>query len=159
MSQDAEAGGATAGAAEPVTRLTVTENGPILVDGDVQLLDSERRLLARETRTALCRCGASGNKPYCDGSHRAIGFEAPAEIGEGRVKAVDREVAAELTVRLRPDGPLLLDGPFRIAAEDSTDSLEGGGCALCRCGASARKPFCDGAHREIGFEAEDPVVA
>lgn len=53
------------------------KNGPYLVQGAVELLDSEGNKIAVEKETiALCRCGASTNKPFCDGTHSKIGFQA-----------------------------------------------------------------------------------
>jgi CDGSH-type Zn-finger protein/uncharacterized Fe-S cluster protein YjdI len=59
-------------------RLTVTplKNGPLQLDGNLEIVSGTGRTLNRVTQTYLCRCGASGNKPYCDGSHRKIGFAA-----------------------------------------------------------------------------------
>ena len=51
-------------------------DGPLFVRGHVRIVDSEGGLIREDTRVALCRCGASGNKPFCDGSHRRIGFTA-----------------------------------------------------------------------------------
>ena len=53
------------------------KNGPYIVQGKVELLDSEGNQVAVERETiALCRCGASTNKPFCDGTHSKIGFQA-----------------------------------------------------------------------------------
>jgi 3-phenylpropionate/trans-cinnamate dioxygenase ferredoxin subunit len=53
------------------------KNGPYLVQGAVELLDSDGNRIAVEKETiALCRCGASINKPFCDGAHSKIGFQA-----------------------------------------------------------------------------------
>jgi uncharacterized Fe-S cluster protein YjdI len=52
----------------------IDHRGPLLIRGRVQLLDRRGRVLADEHRLALCRCGASANKPFCDNSHRRIGF-------------------------------------------------------------------------------------
>ncbi|GIG23647.1 hypothetical protein Cch01nite_43710 [Cellulomonas chitinilytica] len=50
-------------------------DGPILVRGDVTILDDDGRPVPRQRATvALCRCGASTIKPFCDGTHKAIGF-------------------------------------------------------------------------------------
>jgi hypothetical protein len=49
-------------------------NGPLFVRGLVRIVDEDGRLIREDTRLALCRCGASENKPFCDGSHRRIGF-------------------------------------------------------------------------------------
>ena len=58
-------------------------SGPLFVRGRVQIVDAEGRLIREDTRLALCRCGASGNKPFCDGSHRRIGFRTTPTSGEG----------------------------------------------------------------------------
>jgi hypothetical protein len=49
-------------------------NGPLFVRGLVRIVDEDGQLIREDTRLALCRCGASENKPFCDGSHRRIGF-------------------------------------------------------------------------------------
>lgn len=49
-------------------------NGPLLVYGNIVVKDKEGNETRKNKVTAFCRCGASGNKPYCDGSHRKIGF-------------------------------------------------------------------------------------
>jgi hypothetical protein len=51
--------------------VTVCPNGPLLVRGDVTLLDADGEVIPRNRRTiALCRCGASARAPFCDGSHK-----------------------------------------------------------------------------------------
>lgn len=52
-------------------------NGPVAVRGPVELVDAEGGMFAVGSRIALCRCGGSANKPFCDGSHRLNGFRAP----------------------------------------------------------------------------------
>lgn len=59
--------------AVPAT-IEVIPNGPLLLRGDLQVTTQDGRTLTRETRLALCRCGASENKPFCDNAHRRIGF-------------------------------------------------------------------------------------
>lgn len=54
--------------------VNVSANGPLLLNGRVQITHSDGRMESRDGATALCRCGASANKPYCDGSHRRVGF-------------------------------------------------------------------------------------
>jgi CDGSH-type Zn-finger protein len=58
-------------------KITLNRNGPIKVEGDVPLFDADGN--AVETREGkayfLCRCGASKNKPFCDGAHNQCGFE------------------------------------------------------------------------------------
>lgn len=58
----------------------------------------------------------------------------------------------ENTVMLAKDGPLLMSGGCTITHSDGTTEVREGNVALCRCGASANKPFCDGAHKKAGFQ-------
>jgi CDGSH-type Zn-finger protein len=61
----------------PATRITVQNDGSVRIDGDFEIADPQGTLfgLAGRTRISLCRCGASLNKPFCDGSHARIGFQ------------------------------------------------------------------------------------
>ena len=61
---------------EPTT-IEVGRTGPLFVRGRVRLIDDERRVTSDETRVALCRCGASANKPFCDNSHRLVRKQRP----------------------------------------------------------------------------------
>ena len=62
---------------DPVTTVVAVPDGPLLVRGDLRLdLGDEGRLA--ETRAALCRCGYSGSKPFCDGSHERVGWRSVA---------------------------------------------------------------------------------
>ncbi len=49
-------------------------NGPLFVRGQVRIVDPNGDVVREDTRVALCRCGGSENKPFCDGTHRRIGF-------------------------------------------------------------------------------------
>lgn len=59
-------------------KISIRPNGPYLVEGDVELLDPQGNRVdtAGQPRIALCRCGASVKKPFCDGTHSKIGFQA-----------------------------------------------------------------------------------
>lgn len=59
-------------------KITINNNGSIKVEGDFQICDMEGNAfdLAGRAAIGLCRCGASENKPFCDGSHRKVGFES-----------------------------------------------------------------------------------
>jgi uncharacterized Fe-S cluster protein YjdI/CDGSH-type Zn-finger protein len=59
---------------EAETIVEPTPNGPLLVYGNVTVKDANGTLNKRNNVTAFCRCGASQNKPYCDGSHKKINF-------------------------------------------------------------------------------------
>jgi CDGSH-type Zn-finger protein len=71
------------------TKITVLDNGPYLVKGPVLLLDAEGNEFRTVRSTiALCRCGRSMTKPFCDGSHSKVGFRAgerAVRLEEGRV--------------------------------------------------------------------------
>jgi CDGSH-type Zn-finger protein len=61
------------------TEITVRDNGPYLVEGPFTLRDAagnEVELPTNKPRVALCRCGGSTTKPFCDGSHSTVGFAA-----------------------------------------------------------------------------------
>ncbi len=67
--------------AEKVT-ITVRKNGSLLVTGDVLILDHTGNIIPRindKPNVALCRCGQSQRKPFCDGSHKMSGFIDPVE--------------------------------------------------------------------------------
>lgn len=52
------------------------ENGPLLMKGNLEVVTGTGKTINKVTQVAFCRCGASGNKPYCDGSHLTIGFKS-----------------------------------------------------------------------------------
>ncbi len=60
---------------ESPTRVEVRPNGPLFLRGDIQVTNTSGDMLAELPRVALCRCGGSANKPFCDGSHRSNGFK------------------------------------------------------------------------------------
>lgn len=167
----------------------------------------------------LCRCGQSADKPFCDGSHKRVGFDGTetashvahrdqATVMAGRgvvvrdvrglcehagfctlpdtnvwamVRSQDPEVLAAVRVMVDhclsgaltraedpgsaqdtepvlparvavvDDGPYLVTGGVAIAAADGAEYERRNRVTLCRCGASANKPFCDGSHAEAGF--------
>lgn len=69
-------------------KITVRPNGPFRVEGPIQLVDANGNQwdLTGKPAVSLCRCGASANKPFCDGSHKTIGFQAP-ETAPGPTQA------------------------------------------------------------------------
>lgn len=80
-----------------------------------------------------------------------------AERAEGKASEArsDGETATETRIRALPDGPLLVEDDFELTREDGATERCAGPVALCRCGASQRKPFCDGSHKKIGFETRE----
>jgi CDGSH-type Zn-finger protein len=65
-------------------RITVRNNGPLRLEGDITILDESGQpwRLAGRTVVTLCRCGESANKPFCDGSHNRSGFASVCEAAE-----------------------------------------------------------------------------
>lgn len=57
------------------TQIEVSKNGPLMVRGNIEIKHSNGEIDNKEKVTAFCRCGASNNKPYCDGTHSKVGFE------------------------------------------------------------------------------------
>jgi CDGSH-type Zn-finger protein len=230
-------------AAEPeLPSITVIPDGPYTVAGRVGVVrrrivksaqgealtwQTVERLPAR-VRVALCRCGHSGNKPMCDGSHKREGFSASAPaadsayddrsdtyaapgitvrddrsicahagfcgnkvsnvwgmVGDGStaegaarsqaIAMIERCPSGALTYRFEEDGPdveeelavqigVVDDGPLYVTGGIPVGQIGGPALevrnrvALCRCGASSNKPYCDGAHDAAGFrDAWSPV--
>jgi CDGSH iron-sulfur domain-containing protein 3 len=64
----------------------------------------------------------------------------------------------EVVIKARHNGPYKITGPVRVTDADGNEydlAEQGEAVALCRCGGSSTKPFCDGTHKKIGFEAEE----
>ena len=108
--------------------------------------------LRKRVRAALCRCGLSSNKPYCDSSHAEGGFRDSGAVG--RKGEGNEDKGGELNIKPAPNGPLLVRGNLEIRAASGRSAWYGQSAALCRCGASQNKPFCDGSHKAVGFSSE-----
>jgi CDGSH-type Zn-finger protein len=214
-------------------KITIARNGPYIVTGDVVVADQHIEINAAgesiEWREGthhphgetfkLCRCGASSKKPFCDGTHKNVGFdgsetasrepfdegvtflagptlslkdneslcafarfcdpagqvwglvnetdkEAPRiqflhEAGHcpaGRLVAVDNESEADMEPKLpvsiglvedtraKVSGPIWVRGGIPITGADGYAYEVRNRVALCRCGKSSNKPYCNGAH-------------
>jgi CDGSH-type Zn-finger protein len=65
---------------------------------------------------------------------------------------------SDVVIRCRPNGPLLVEGAIKVVDHEGNEfpiNPDKPAVALCRCGQSARKPFCDGTHKTVGFEASN----
>jgi CDGSH-type Zn-finger protein/uncharacterized Fe-S cluster protein YjdI len=133
-------------------RTTVTQNGPLYVSGALNIDGLSEDMPGTRFRTALCRCGASKNKPFCDNSHIKAGFTDSGAVGETGPGHCAED--GELSIKQLTDGPLLLNGNLTIFASTGRQAWKGEKVALCRCGASKNKPFCDGSHKEAGFKSD-----
>jgi CDGSH-type Zn-finger protein/uncharacterized Fe-S cluster protein YjdI len=135
--------------AAPVVNLVrVRENGPLAFRGELRIAGAKVGY-----RATLCRCGASQNKPYCDGSHNKIGFSASGEPASQDSPALAvRNGPLEVTPTL--NGPLKVSGNLELVSGTGRTVKKMTACALCRCGGSQNKPFCDGSHNKNGFNSE-----
>ena len=133
--------------APPVNLLSTREGGPYAVHADI-LLDGK----PLGYRATLCRCGASKNKPFCDQSHKEIGFAATGEPPSGKTDSLDRRDGA-LAIDPERDGPLQVRGNLEIISGTGRVVARVQSARLCRCGGSNNKPFCDGSHARIGFRS------
>jgi CDGSH-type Zn-finger protein len=205
------------------TEIKPSQHGPFLVTNIARFENSKGESLPTSPEMALCRCGASSSKPFCDGSHARIGFtsnreadhtpdgvidypgreivvhfnklqcSAAGECGRGMPSVFrhgekpwaqpdrgDTEQLIEVirrcpsgalrftrrgetgpvheeptVIRIRRNGPYEVTGgiPLRTSfwSEGATRQIY----ALCRCGASKNKPFCDGSHHRVGFKDEN----
>jgi CDGSH-type Zn-finger protein/uncharacterized Fe-S cluster protein YjdI len=134
--------------APAVNTVRIRENGPLAVHAPMTLLGRPIGL-----RATICRCGASGNKPYCDGSHVAAGFTA---TGEPPTRESQPLPVRNGTIGITPqtNGPLKVEGPLEIVSGTGRTVDRVREAYLCRCGRSANKPYCDGSHRKAGFVAD-----
>lgn len=133
-------------------RITVVADGPLYASGELQIDGAPADKPGLRVRAALCRCGQSKNKPFCDNSHRAADFRDYGAVGDTG-PGIEAE-GGPLELKPIANGPLLAKGQLRIRAASGRIAWSGEKIALCRCGASENKPFCDGRHREIGWETE-----
>lgn len=131
-----------------VNTARVREDGPIALHADIRIAGQEPM-----TRATLCRCGASKNKPFCDASHKDAGFKATGEPATGKTDPLDAR-DGQLTVTPAKNGPLLVAGNLEVVTGTGRTILKTTRTALCRCGQSANKPYCDGTHSRVGFTAE-----
>ena len=140
------------GAEEPAPAaniITVRENGPLAVHADLTIRGEKAGF-----RATLCRCGASSNKPYCDGSHTKAGFTATGEPASQETALAITDLVGPVDILPTPDGPLRVKGAVEISSGTGRAVHRVTKAFLCRCGNSANKPFCDGSHARVGFKAE-----
>jgi CDGSH-type Zn-finger protein/uncharacterized Fe-S cluster protein YjdI len=135
----------------PKNEIVVAADGPLYVKGDVRIKNAAGETMLEDTRVALCRCGRSGNLPLCDGRHKEVEFEAAGSLTEAQLAGGDPagSEAEDLPIRAIDPGPLAVKRSVRICGEGGTSCVHRKEAALCSCGRSEDKPFCDGSHAEV----------
>jgi CDGSH-type Zn-finger protein len=209
--------------AEDKTSIDIMEDGPFIVDNLQVLENSRAQKIESKKKIVLCRCGASENKPFCDGTHSKVGFSGKreAKIKLDKEKEYDgkgisvfynavlcyhaaqcvgnlpavfdvnskpwinpdnsdkesimstikkcpsgalsyklgdehiRDFNGEQKIRIEKDGPYRVSGNIELKIEEELQPPSKKHFALCRCGASKNKPYCDGSHSNIGFSDDD----
>ena len=140
----------------PDNTIILNRDGPLYIHGDIEILDENGDVLLKDTRVSLCRCGQSNFGPFCDGAHIYSDFtddgDMPPRPYEKRAEGTE---STPLKIKLRKNGPLLLTGPFTILNATGETVFQDDKAALCRCGASEKKPFCDGSHNQIRFRTTE----
>lgn len=140
---------------EPVPEeniVTVAKDGPLYIRGDVEIKENDGTTFIEDTRVALCRCGVSQHKPFCDNSHKNSGFRDDGSLDGNPYAESAEESGGRLEVKLTPNGPLFLKGEFEVRDAEGEPAYRESKAALCRCGHSGGKPFCDGSHAEAGWQ-------
>ena len=120
--------------------LQVIPGGPLRMTGNITLIDEDGGV-THSNNLSLCRCGASKNKPVCDDKHLDIEFFDNGAIGQmSDWMPVTRPQT--ITVTCVKNGPLKFRGYLRIYNKRGQECITMNG-ALCRCGKSSKKPFCE----------------
>ena len=129
----------------------ITSAGPLRITGNLTVVDEDGRV-SYANHVNLCRCGKSKNKPTCDDQHFDAEFLHSGRLQEvSEVQASDRPT--KITLSCIKDGPVTFRGRLRLHNSIGQECTKLRG-ALCRCGQSTNKPFCDGSHEKVGFRTK-----
>ena len=134
-------------------KITLRANGPLVCEGEFQVLAADGEILAEDSELYLCRCGLSKKLPFCDGSHKKVDFDDGPAFADER----DEQLASPsgpVTITCRPNAMYVIKGEVRIQSEDGNYMTTRTKAALCRCGASGNKPFCDASHKQTNFSTD-----
>lgn len=124
----------------------VVENGPLELRGDLRIEGGPP-----ETRAAICRCAMSQRGIRCDGTCGLLGFEATGDPQSVKPQQFLAGATGEVALSASANGPYLVQGNLEVVTSTGRTLARTHKVSLCRCGASANKPFCDGAHERIGY--------
>lgn len=120
------------------------DNGPLMIRGDLVVLDEDSREIDTDQRLTLCRCGFTKNPPFCDNSHLEHRWRSGTaeKLEDPNVEDTDDPT----TIAPQTNGPLELSGRIIVVAPGGQVLGDLNEVALCRCGRSESKPYCDGSH-------------
>ena len=137
----------------PGNSIMVRPDGPLICKSDqtITLLDADGNLILEENEFALCRCGKSENKPFCDGTHKRLGISMNQDFNDERAEDINGLVGA-MTITVKQDAMYSVQGPVTIFSRDGQSVTTRTRGALCWCGFSEKKPFCDVKHKKNGFK-------
>ncbi len=133
--------------------ITLKADGPLICRGEITLLDGDGNVLLEDSEAWLCRCGASKKMPFCDGSHKQADFHHAGEFEDARAETLE-DTSGPLQITVKPNAMLSFRGAVTIRSEDGRFQTQRSRGALCRCGQSQKKPFCDASHKQCGFMAD-----
>lgn len=132
----------------------VRPNGPLIFKSEhlITLQTNDETIISKEKEFALCRCGLSKTKPFCDGTHKKESIEMTQSFTDRHSeKMLDPD--EELIVTVKENAMYSVNGSMTIFSRDGESKTTRNKAALCRCRFSENKPFCDGKHKKCGFTA------
>lgn len=127
--------------------IIIKPNGPLIACGEIKVISSNGETLEESDEVFLCRCGATQNPPFCDGSHKTVSFTDNAEFTDEKTEPLQND--GPLVISVRDNAMLIAKGPVTINNLSGSAETTRNKAALCRCGASTKKPFCDSSHKLI----------
>ena len=134
---------------EVPNEVLVLNGGPLQITGNILLIHEDGRV-QYASHLSLCRCGHSRSRPVCDDQHVEMEFLHSGKIFEvSEITASSRP--SKITFTCIKDGPIKFRGRIKVHNQSGQECVKMSG-SLCRCGQSARKPFCDGSHSRVGFK-------
>jgi CDGSH-type Zn-finger protein/uncharacterized Fe-S cluster protein YjdI len=146
--------GGPAEAVPEVNTIILEEDGPVYLSGNLVIQNADGEQVHTDTRLALCRCGVSENKPFCDNTHLQYDFQASGTAAVLQNGEPNRTAGGVLVITPVTNGSVHIEGNFELRDAEGELLYRGTDTWLCRCGGSANKPFCDGTHRQNDFQAE-----
>ena len=135
--------------------IMVRPNGPLICKGDneITLQNSDEELILKDKEFALCRCGLSDNKPFCDGTHKVKNIPVAQSFKDSREEDITN-IEGNLFITVKENAMYSVKGAFTLFSRDGASQTTRTKAALCRCGQSENKPFCDMSHKKCGFIAK-----